>query len=168
MLLAYVLLQIEQLDAHIFVPLEQLVLPEPHSSRRAAGALITVMRVMPKQRALRGGLTFKQRDEADAVLVLSRTQRKARDLQKSRIVIGADHGRMANAAGLGYAGPAHNQRLAHAAFIGPAFAGAQRGVGGWRRLGSGQASVVRGEEHDRIFFQTRFGKFLEDAPNAFI
>ena len=76
MLLSQVIAQVEQLDAHVLEPLNQLEITHPH---RAAGtaALVAVMGVVPEERALGLGTAFEQRDNAHAVRMLLRAWRQA-------------------------------------------------------------------------------------------
>jgi len=69
---------------------------------------------------------------------------------------------------VGGAEPFYQERFAHAAFVGPAFAGAQGQVGCGRTHGGGEAAVVRGEKDDGVFVEFQLGEFVEEAADIFI
>ena len=57
-----------------------------------AAALVAVVGVMPEERALREGLTFEERRDADAVEVLPGARGEAGDVEEGGVDVGADRG----------------------------------------------------------------------------
>ena len=147
-LLADVVSQVVQLDAHVVEELDQLEVAVRNRAvgRRAALLVVLVVRVVPEQRvAFELAGLLQQRNEADAVQrVCAASGRRS----ISRIVGYRSmlmYGRVAHAARLRDAGPMDDQRHARAAFVAGAFADAEREVRRRRHA----AAVVGREDHDR-------------------
>ena len=122
---------------------------------------------MPEERlAARRVLTLEQRHETHAVAMLPGLRREARELQQCRIKIRADDRRIARGAGFRDAGRADDQRLAHAALVGPALARAQREVRGGMTLARRETAVVRHEDDDGFFGETVFLERRQHAADA--
>ena len=144
-LLAYILIQIEQLYRAILKIFQQLVRARPNGATRALATVIGVMREMPEDgpgcQAVLFPLhvAFNHPGEADAVNVLRRLQRQPRHLQQRGIKVGTGHRDVTDQPPRPLLWPVHNQRHADAAFIQPALGAPQRQVG----CGVGDIEVVQ-------------------------
>ena len=109
---------------------------------------------MPEDRAARRlGFAARRRQKTHAVL------RRLHGGQSAGLDDGAEDVRCADEAGAGgaglhLAGPADKERLAHAAFVEPAFAAAQRLVAGGPAFARAQAAVVAGKDDKRFLRET--------------
>ena len=130
--------------------------------------MVAVVRVVPEKRALVRICALEFGHEAGAVEVLLWDRLQAGHGEDSGEKIRRTHWLIADAVGLGDSGPLDEERFANAAFVGPAFAGAERQVGGGRTLGSGEPSVVGGENDDRVIVEFQLGEFVEDAADILI
>ncbi len=90
---------------------------------------------------------FQQRNEAQPVNMLLRSRRQTGQFEERGIKIRAENRLGTNPAGPRHAGRAHNQRDTDAAFVEPAFTGAQWNVGSRRAFAGAESAIIR-REHD--------------------
>ena len=122
---------IVELDAHVVEMLDEFEVARTNRAvgHRPAKLVVLVVRIVPEEIAHRPRAAAQHRREANTVdRRACGTRGQAGHLHQARENIHGDNGRVGGAAGLGHAGPRHNERHAHAALIGGGLAETERDV----------------------------------------
>src|ERR1051326_7350412 len=124
------------------------------------------MRIMPEERSRPDLSALEQRHQADAIAMLFRKRRQTGEFEQSRIEIRGNDRCVTHAPGLCDTRRDYDPRLANPAFVGPAFSTAERQIASRPALGSGEAAIVRHENHDGPLGQPGAVERCQHAANS--
>ena len=115
-----------------------------------------------------GGGAHEFGEETFSVEVLLGAHGGFGEFEERGVEVGAGGGRFDDSSGGNFSGPAHEGGFADAAFVEPAFSGAQGEVGCGVAFGGAESAVVGGEDDDGVFVEVELleGVFMTSPMAA--